>query len=127
MHELGIAQGILAIARSSAEHAGATRVLSVTVAVGEMREVVPSALDFAWEALTDEDPLMAGSALEVVTIPPRSRCLTCGAEFEHSRMHLRCPECGGTDLKLLGGRELDVTSIDVDLDDTCDDSQDEKS
>ena len=50
-------------------------------------------------------------------VRPKSRCLECGAEFEHDRFHLLCPECGGFATELIAGRELQIDSIEVDIPD----------
>ena len=46
MHELAIAEAIVAVAE---RHAAGRQVLAVDVTVGHLRQVVPSALDFAFE------------------------------------------------------------------------------
>ncbi|MCI7730121.1 hydrogenase maturation nickel metallochaperone HypA [Enorma burkinafasonensis] len=115
MHELGLVSGILETVTAAAREAGALRVVSVTLRIGDLREVVPESLDFAWEVLGEEDPLTAGSELVVEEVHPRSRCLACGAEFDHDRFHLRCPVCGSAATTLLAGRELQIVSMEVDL------------
>lgn len=113
MHELGIVSGILETVTAAAREAGASRVVAVSLRIGDLREVVPESLDFAWEVLTEEDPINCGCKLEVEEIHPRSRCLACGEEFDHDRFHVRCPSCGGRDTHLLRGRELDLVSMEV--------------
>ncbi len=115
MHELGIVSGIIERVSEAARARHALRVVKVALRIGDLREVVPESLDFAWEALTDDDELMQGCALEVEAIHPRSCCASCGEEFEHDRFHLRCPACGGRDTHLLRGRELEIVSVEVDL------------
>ena len=115
MHELGIVSGILETVSRAAHDAGALRVVAVTLRIGDMREVVPETLDFAWNVLSEDDELMRGSELRVEEVHPRSRCLACGEEFEHSRFHVRCPACGSAETHLLAGRELEIVSMEVDL------------
>lgn len=115
MHELGIMTGVVESVRTAALDAGATRLLKVTISVGEMTEAVDTALQFAFEALTDDDPFMAGAELRVNTIRPKSRCLECAAEFEHDRFNLFCPECDSFATELIAGREMQIDSIEVDL------------
>ncbi len=68
MHELGIVSGILETVTAAAREAGASRVVAVTLRIGDLREVVPESLDFAWEVLTEEDPVTCGCELEVEEI-----------------------------------------------------------
>lgn len=89
MHEIGIVNGILKTVIDTAREAGASRVVSVKLRIGDMCEVVPESLDFAWEVFREDDPLTGESELEVEDVHPRSRCLACGHEFDHDRFHLR--------------------------------------
>lgn len=115
MHELGIVSGIIERVSAAARDAGALRVVKVSLRIGDLREVVPESLDFAWEVLIDDEALMHGCELDVEEIHPQSRCMSCGKEFEHDRFHLRCPACGSSETYLLHGRELEIISMEVDL------------
>lgn len=113
MHEMGIVQNVLSCAGETARRAGAVRVTRVGLRIGEMCEVVPEALEFAWEALSETDPMCAGARLTFEEVGCASVCEDCGLEFEHDRFHCRCPRCGGGRVRLVRGRELDIVSIDV--------------
>jgi hydrogenase nickel incorporation protein HypA/HybF len=79
-----------------------------------MREVVPEAMEFAFEALAP-GTLSEGAQLIVTKVIPRSRCLQCGHSFEHDRFHWGCPACDSLSTELLAGRELHIDAIEVDL------------
>lgn len=117
MHELGIMTGVMDAVTKSAHDAGADKVLKVTLSVGEMTECIQDALEFAFEALTEDDPFVRDAELIINMIKPKSRCLECGAEFEHDRFHMFCPECDSFATELLAGRELQIDSIEVDIPD----------
>lgn len=117
MHELGIMTGVMSSVKDAAQNAGALRVTKVTLVVGEMTEAIEDALVFAFEALQEGDSLMEGAELAITMVKPKSRCLECGAEFEHDRFHMFCPECDGFATELIAGRELQIDSIEVDLPD----------
>ena len=117
MHELGIMTGVIDSVKTAALDVGATRLLKVTLSVGEMTEAVDTALQFAVEALCDDDPFTKGAELEVNMIRPKSRCLECGAVYEHDRFSMFCPECDGFVTELIAGREMQIDSIEVDLPD----------
>ena len=119
MHELGIMTGVLDAVQTSAKQAGADRVLKVSLSVGEMTEAIEDALRFAFEALSEqrEYALGAGAELDITMVCPRSRCLECGAEYDHDRFHMLCPECGSFATELIAGRELQIDSIEVDIPD----------
>lgn len=122
MHELGIMTGVIDSARSAATDAGADKLLSITLSVGEMTEAIEDALQFAFEALCEDDPFLAGATLEVNMVRPKSRCLECGNVYEHDRFHMFCPSCDSFATELIAGRELQIDSIEVDLPDDEEDA-----
>jgi hydrogenase nickel incorporation protein HypA/HybF len=107
VHELSIAESVLRIA---AEHAGGRRVASVQVKVGHLRQVVPSALEFAFELLVDGTDL-DGAELEIEVVPAAGVCRGCGASAVLDSFPLRCSACGGLDLEVVAGEELLVDSL----------------
>lgn len=109
MHELSIADALLAIVT---EHSAGRRVRRVDVEVGHLRQVVPSALSFAFELLA-AGTSAEGAELVLHEIPLRTRCGACGAETHHQRFPLVCGRCAGTELQIVGGEELRVESIEV--------------
>lgn len=116
MHEFGITQEILRAVLEASEAAGATRVNVVHVTVGDLTEVVPDALQFAWEALIP-GTLAEGAGLEVAETLGRSMCLQCSTEFEHDRYDRVCTSCGSFATRVLSGDELRIDDIDVDVPD----------
>ena len=113
---MGIISGVLDAVNASAIDAGATAVLSVNLRIGEMTEAIEDALHFAFEALS-EGTLCEGAELVIDIVSPTSLCLECGNEFAHDRFHRTCPSCGSYETSLLTGRELEITSIEVDIPD----------
>ena len=119
MHELGIMTGVMDAVITSAKDAGADKVLKVSLSVGEMTEAIEDALRFAFEALSEQQEyaLCADAELIITMVRPKSRCHECGAEYEHDRFHMLCPECGSFATELIAGRELQIDSIEVDIPD----------
>ena len=115
MHELGIMTSVMDSVNQVAEENGATKLLGVTLRIGEMTEAIEDALQFAFEVLTENDEFSKGSTLTVHMVRPRSICLECGAEYEHDRFHMLCPECDSFATQLIAGRELEIESIEVDI------------
>ena len=109
MHELSIAQAIIDIA---ARHAGDARVERVHVRIGHLRQVVPSALTFAFELCTHGTRL-DGAELEVEAVPIGVACPGCGMESELDGFPLACPACGGTAVEVVRGEELQVESLEL--------------
>jgi hydrogenase nickel incorporation protein HypA/HybF len=109
MHELAIAEAIIAIAE---RHAAGRRVTRVEVKVGHLRQVVPSALEFAFQ-LSTEGTVLEGAELALEVVPAAGRCRACGATTELHHFPLLCSACGGYDLELLRGEELLVDALEL--------------
>lgn len=118
---MGVTQEVLRAVIDASERAGATRINRVRLTIGELTEIVPDALQFAWEALTP-GTLAEGAVLEVRETGGRSVCLQCGAEFDHDRFDRRCiaDGCGSFATRVIVGDELTIDDIDVDVPDDVD-------
>jgi hydrogenase nickel incorporation protein HypA/HybF len=119
VHELAIANAILAVAEG---HAEGRPVSVVRAKLGRLRQVVPESLAFYFE-IAGRGTLCDGAALEWERVPSLLRCGACGAEWDpappaaHERAEriiaFRCPACAGSDHQVVSGDELIVESIDV--------------
>ena len=109
MHELSIAEAVAAIAE---RHAAGRRVARVEVKVGRLRQVVPSALDFAFTLVT-QGTALEHAELVLEDVPATGRCRTCGGQSALNDFPLACAACGGLDLELLTGEELLVDALEL--------------
>jgi hydrogenase nickel incorporation protein HypA/HybF len=109
MHELSIAQAIVAVAD---RHAAGRSVYAVDVKVGHLRQVVPSALELAFELVTKETCL-DGAELRIEAVAAAGRCLACGADTVLEGFPLTCAACGGLDVEVTAGEELLVDSLEL--------------
>jgi hydrogenase nickel incorporation protein HypA/HybF len=109
VHELSIAQAIVDVA---ARHAGDSSVARVYVRVGRLRQVVPSALEFAFE-LCAHGTAVEGAELELEQVPVVVACRACGAESHPDGFPLACGSCGGLNVDVVLGEELQVESLEL--------------
>jgi hydrogenase nickel incorporation protein HypA/HybF len=109
MHELSIAQSVIEVA---ARHAAGRRVYRVEVKVGHLRQVVPSALEFAFE-LASAGTALEGAELVIDEVPAVGRCRRCGAESVMTGFPLCCARCGDPDPEIVTGEELLVDSLEL--------------
>jgi hydrogenase nickel incorporation protein HypA/HybF len=109
MHELSIAEALVDIA---VRHARGRPVSRVEVAVGHLRQVVPSALSFAFELVAQGTPV-EGAELVMNVVPAAGRCRACGEESVLDGWPLLCRACGSADMAVTAGEELRVESLDV--------------
>lgn len=114
MHEMSIAEALLdGIREESAKYPGAT-VRSVRVRIGTLRLVVPEMLDFAFTAATSDTEL-AGCRLEIETQAAEARCDVCSLQFPVDDNWFECPRCHSARAELIGGNELHLVGLDVEL------------
>jgi hydrogenase nickel incorporation protein HypA/HybF len=109
MHELSIADSVVQIA---IRHAGERRVTRVDLRVGHLRQVVPSALEFAFE-LVAQDTVVEGAELVMNVVLAAGRCGSCGRETPLPGFPLACAHCGGLDVDVTQGEELLVDALEL--------------
>jgi hydrogenase nickel incorporation protein HypA/HybF len=109
MHELAIAQSMAEIAR---RHARGQRVTRVDVRVGHLRQVVPDALSFAFELIAQGTELEQAE-LHIEHVPAAGVCRDCGSTVPLPDFPLMCSACGGLDVDITEGEELQVESIEL--------------
>lgn len=85
---------------------------AVLVRVGQLRQVVPEALEMCYQAVTADTPLQ-GSTLQIEIVPAQARCQQCAAQFAVADNFFQCPHCSGLDAELLSGQELDLVELQV--------------
>ena len=109
MHELAIAQGVIAIVE---RHADGRRVKRVDLRVGHLRQVVPSALEFAFE-LVARGTVAEGAELALEHVPAAGVCKSCGSHTPLPALPFACAACGGFDVEVTEGEELLVDSLEI--------------
>ena len=115
MHELSIASAVL---ETSLRHAGGRRVTRVVVRTGAMRQVVGSSLEFYFEIVA-RDTVCEGAELMLIDVPTELRCRECATDWSPQIPAFRCPACGGADVAIAAGEELEVDYIEVEQEETA--------
>jgi hydrogenase nickel incorporation protein HypA/HybF len=108
MHELGIAQEVIAIV---AEHAGTSRVTRVVIEIGRHAMILPDSIRFCFD-LCSEGTVAHGAHLEIRDVPGMARCRDCGADVILEQPFGLC-ECGSADLQWLTGDEIKVKEMEI--------------
>jgi hydrogenase nickel incorporation protein HypA/HybF len=137
VHELSLAGAVIDTAE---RHAGGRRVTRVRLRLGELRQVVPDSLAFYFEHVA-RGTLCEGAVLEHEVVSARLGCAGCRVSWDidavpawapdaygsppgaqvrgqttpgaRPRASFRCPHCGGADVGVESGDELEVESIEV--------------
>jgi len=107
MHELAVTESVLKIAT---EHAGAQRIISVTLVIGDMSSFVDDSIQFYFDLLTP-GTLAEGAQLHFKRIAIQFCCRSCGEEFEPRGMDWACPKCSALGGAVIAGKEFYIESI----------------
>lgn len=115
MHELSVSS---AVVDTAVAHAAGRKVTLVSVRLGHLRQVVPDSLAFYFE-LVSRGTVCEGARLEQEIVPARLHCNPCDHEWRIEQPAFRCPLCGGADVDVISGEELEVESIEVEEESPC--------
>lgn len=107
MHEFGLGAAVVDAVERRAD---GRPVDQVTVRVGVLQRVEPEALAQAF-ALAAEGGVAQDARVEVVVVPARVRCPSCGLDDPCSDVEPACPRCGAAGVEVSGGDELMLESL----------------
>jgi len=109
VHELALAEAVVAIAE---EHARGRRVARVELRVGRLRQVVPDALSFSFE-LAALGTVVEGAELALEEVPVCLACRTCGSSSVIEDLPLGCRRCGSFEVDVTSGEEFQVVALEL--------------
>jgi hydrogenase nickel incorporation protein HypA/HybF len=114
MHELQATRGMVEVAVEAAAAAGARRILTIDLVIGELTSMVDDSVQFYFDILS-RGTLAAGAVLRFRRVPAEGQCRACAHEFDvKPPLPRACPRCGSPALEVGGGQEFYVDSIEVD-------------
>jgi len=117
VHELSLVYGMIDAVTDAARAAGALKVKTVTLRVGALAGVVEDALQFSYDVAT-EGTMLEGSRLVIRHPPVVIRCETCQQDRELAGIQsFRCPVCDTPSIDIRQGRELEIESLEIEVDD----------
>jgi hydrogenase nickel incorporation protein HypA/HybF len=112
MHELAVMSHLIELVEQHAREAGAQRVLSINLVVGERTSFVDDSLLFYFDMLTP-GRLCAGAQLKIRRTPMRFHCPACMSDYTPQPGSFRCPACGGAGRLTDDGGELLIESMEI--------------
>ncbi|MEV4379842.1 hydrogenase maturation nickel metallochaperone HypA [Streptosporangium sp. NPDC049644] len=107
MHEFGIAEAILAAVEKRAD---GRRVRRARVHAGALLRVTEPVINQAFSAVADGS-VAEGARVDLVIVPVRMTCRSCGSTSTSVDPFAVCAGCGGTDIDTEGGDDLVLESI----------------
>ena len=110
MHELSIVEGLMGIVEETAREHALSRVTRIKLRIGEMRQVVPDALQFAFE-VTGRETVAEGAEILITNVPIKAHCDECSADFSVEEFCFVCSVCGSGRITVTEGKELYIDSL----------------
>ena len=112
MHERAITESLLEIALRHAHQAGATRITSLYLVIGQLSSFIDESVQFYWDILS-EDTIAEKATLHFKRIPVEMACLDCQTRYSPTDTDFTCPNCFSSRVKVNAGEELLLEAIDV--------------
>ena len=118
MHELSIAISLLDLAEEEARRRN-VRVLALHLRLGPLSGVIKEALLSAYDMAREGTP-MADAELKIEDVPLAAYCPACCKETAPASIgELVCPDCGAPTPQIIRGREMELTALEVEDDETA--------
>jgi len=110
MHELALAEGVLAVVLDAAQ---GQKVKEVHIHAGALQMVVADSFSFAFELLSENTPAQ-GANVVVESLPVHLKCKECSGDSEVFSQPFFCEKCNSPNIEVLSGMELIVDSVELD-------------
>jgi hydrogenase nickel incorporation protein HypA/HybF len=112
MHEQSIVESILTLALKNAEKANARKIVSINLVVGDYTGVVEEAVNLYFGFLC-QTTIAAGAKIHYTHVAGQLRCRDCDILFPLQKGRHPCPQCAGSRVEIVGGRELYIENMEV--------------
>lgn len=113
MHELPVTENILDIVLRYANQAGAEKVVTIYLVIGQFSSIIDNSIQFYWEIIA-KDTIAEGANLEFKRIAGQFRCNNCQLAFSPRDDTYACPSCGSTKIEIIAGNEFFIEAIEID-------------
>ncbi len=115
MHELGVTKTIVETVLKHAMAQGATRVTRVNLIVGDMRNLEEEWVTRYFQRIA-KGSIAQDAIVHITYVPIAFYCNSCQETFTldvHANERMHCPICASTDFSMITGKELTISSIEV--------------
>ena len=113
MHEISLVQAMLQQLSDLAAQNQATKIIKITMEIGQMSGVVVDSFRFGFDVLSGNDDLVCGAELVIITPPVNYRCTRCDYAGEAAAQPDCCPQCGEIFLIPEGGDGLILQQVEM--------------
>lgn len=112
MHEFSITKNILSLALDKAKEEEAKKIVNINLIIGQLTGVIDESVKLYFGFIS-KDTIADGASLHFYHPPTTLRCRDCTNVYSPENREWACPECGEQKIEILSGRQLTVTSIEV--------------
>lgn len=116
MHELSVVTSLVELAHREADRHGATAIRRICCRIGVLRQVDRMLMEEAFRLAT-AGTIAAEAVLDLELVGMTLTCRACGEVSQLVTWQFDCPRCGEVDVKLEGGDDIELTSLDLELPD----------
>jgi len=113
MHEVSVVEEIVEALRGEMKNYPGSRLQSVSLKIGKLRQFVPEMMEFSYGVAINEDPVLGESKLVIEEIPIRIRCRDCAIEKEVEDYDFHCPICSSANVEMITGNELLLEALEI--------------
>jgi len=114
VHELSIMGNILDIILEYAQKNNAKKIKQVNLQIGVLSDVIPDWAQTYFDMLS-KDTIADQAVLNIERVPVSIKCRECGFEktYPEGDWTFYCEKCESMNIELLSGRDMLVTSIEI--------------
>lgn len=135
MHEMALAEGVMATALASAHAQGDRPIRRLVIRVGQLQQIHTDVMrDCLQSVQPPEEPLLQNMVLELEIEPAAFACRACQHPYglddlpsapdedeleaihfvpELAHSYIQCPSCGSPDFEVVSGRGVAIERIEV--------------
>lgn len=115
MHEMSILSNVIDVVLKYAQENNVRKVVSVTLVVGELRDVVDELMESCFQFLC-RNTIVKDATLHMEKVPLKAQCNQCRLVFPANIKQpetLVCPDCGSKQLHIHSGKKFLIKSIEI--------------
>ena len=112
MHELSMATSLVEQIVLIMEKEGASRLYSITLAIGKYSGVEKECFEFAFSIAAEGSPAEK-AVLTIVQTEMTLKCKECGVETVNEMPLAKCGKCSSLNVEVISGKEFKIKSMEI--------------
>jgi hydrogenase nickel incorporation protein HypA/HybF len=110
MHELAITEDVFKKALTYSKDKNMEKVKSIKIRIGEtlLHDLEEVKQIFS---MLSSGSILEGAKLELELMPLKAKCVSCGSDFAEKTLRMDCPQCGGTNISITSGKEIEIVEV----------------